>query len=830
MFRWIYRLAENININDGPVEADNTTNAFISSTTDPSTDESPQTIFHSDANVVTTAVNKVSRTPANLHNSSSDHNRIAIENFLERPFIIQSGILQSTDTATIFPTIPIPQCFFSSDVYLQKVKGFLGIRFDIVIRMVVNATRFMSGRYMLIWFPSGGSDVAVGNNIALNAARNFSLVQRTQMPHAEIDINCDTEIIFKIPYSSIHNFVYVSNITEGNTYSGLGILRLVPYVNLQTVAGPTNCSYTIYANMENVQLLNAAVPQSRMPIVRRGRNETAVEQESGNIGPISSMLINVRDAASIMAKVPLLSSYATTTSWFADRMAHVASVFGFSRPVNLASTQRITRNIAPYIANTDGMDNSWPLSLSYKNEVGHMAGDSVTDLDEMDFGFLATIPVFIAIQPWAMTDTAGTVLLQRRTHPIGLTVGTTVVNGDNVLSMSPMVMLANMFAKWRGSLVIKLKFVKTEFHSGRLLVAFSPLELNIEAFSTPSLANTSYIHREIVDIRLCNEVTFTIPYVSQMPWRQCSSSGDAGATGNFCVFVLDKLVAPDTVPNNVQIIVEAAGGPDLEFAVPRSFNYTPFLNTTPQSSFPTLPNNCSIADKTIGTADLESGEVNSLLCIGEKISNFRTLVKKPQFIANNAALTPNIFTTVIPYLLTVGAQNGILNDVPNNSSDLYSLLGSMYVYSRGGIRLKFIPTTNVACPIMITSVSESNTTQQVLSLTAATDSGGNNDMSSFNKSYPSTVNQSSEVTEVAIPQYHFWPRRVNSDHMSSGAFLTYRSYITDKRLSGTPLIVSYASIDKTSVSLPRLFRSASEDANFSYFTCVPPLIFSVRAL
>jgi len=473
------------------------------------------------------------------------------------------------------------------------------------------------------------------------------------------------------------------------------------------------------------------------------------------------------------------------------------------------------------------MDNSWPLSLSYKNEVARLAGDSVTDIDEMDMSFLVTIPTWRKTANWVNTMVSGTLIDNIRISPRD-TIGASTINTNSVESFSPMNFLSVMFEKWRGSFVVKMKFVKTEFHTGRILVVYSPTEPNTEAIVTPTLPETSYIHREIIDIRECNEVTLTIPFVSMMPWRQTTTSTN-GATGNLSIFVLDKLVYPDTVPNNVQILIETCGGPDMEFAVPKPFHYMPFMGPVPQSSFPTLPNNCSIADKTIGTSRIAGdGDINALYCIGEKISNLRTLLKKPNFIANLTAPTANIFTNVIPFLATVATRNGITNEVPTGSGDLYSVLSAMYVYSRGGVRLKFIPTTNVACPLMMASIVESVSAFDTLVNYSATDHSGNTEYNAFNRNLPATVNLSTEVTEIQVPQYHYWPRRSNSEHFASGATFNYSSYYDSAARLGTPLNVTYTSMDRTAVSLPRVYRAGAEDTNFSYFTCIPPLVTTVR--
>lgn len=72
--------------------------------------------------------------------------------------------------------------------------------------------------------------------------------------------------------------------------------------------------------------------------------------------------------------------------------------------------------------------------------------------------------------------------------------------------MTPVAGLANVFAYYRGSLIFTFKLAKTRFHTGRLLIAFSPgtdivdLLGNRSTTAVNSMTTTNYLHREFVDI------------------------------------------------------------------------------------------------------------------------------------------------------------------------------------------------------------------------------------------------------------------------------------------------------------------------------------------
>lgn len=827
---------------------DEITNAFSTSVVDgvkaASTDAT--TTFVTDANVVATTVVNPTYTPRSLYMAASDNYIQDIKTFLAKPMIVSAGNFASTDTVSTFAPVAnvFPGFFFNFPIWVEKIRGFFGIRMDLVFRLVVNATRFQQGRYMLLWKPYGGAD-ANAKNGALMAGHTMTLVQRTQMPHAEIDINCDTEIEFVIPFSNQYNFCHVRTITGNSGYNSLGVMQIYPYVALSAVAGALTCGYTLYVSARNVELISAAAPQSgRFSTTVKKKNETNAEQDSANIGPISSLMAKVTAASSILTGVPLISSYATTTGWLADTIGRTAAVFGYSRPINLMPSQRMNKEIFPYIASTDGPDNSFPLALSYKNELGSMTGISPTDLDEMDFAFLATIPTYDRIIPWTVSNPTGTALSSWGVGPAGTTALSTVVNGLNLIHYPPYRFISNFFKYWRGTFVYKFKIVKTEFHSGRLSFSFTPRTVAQVAASTPSVADLPYLHREIVDIRIDNEVTFKVPFVSDSPWRPCAiDTDDLHITGIFTVHVVDPLVAPDTVDQKVSIILEISMAPDAEFSVPYPFSgHTPFYGAAPQmgvfdgSSKPE-PNSCNEITTSLGSMNsLDDSHNSALLCIGEKITNFRKYLRRasPLLFSTQILGTPDERLTVIPFGIAAMSQNGVANALPNVAADAYSTLASLYLYSRGSVRLKYVNADAVstfvpdgAVPVYFSPKFLYKLVTKLLPVNSVvTWSGGTNVFDNEDVSSAMLITSTKENQELQVPHYNRFPLRHNFDHTMNSQY----SYSVHTGLAtGTATEISVTRMltnsDVTVLdAIPtRVFRATADDCTFSYFLSVPPM-------
>jgi hypothetical protein len=814
-------------VNQGSVDPSGSANLFpiTDSTGEGATSASATTQFIADKNVVSASKILPTQIDRLIYDSSSDQLAQDVKTFLAKPVVLLSGTLNTTDTFSSFPTgyTPFDNFAAAPQILKPKIEGYLGFRATTVFRLVVNANRFQQGRYLLSYLHLGGVNAgSVVSGDVINDHMN-TLVQRTTLPHVEIDLCCDTEATLKIPYNSAMNFYPFTLFTNtGNQVGAWGSYHISPYEPIAAATGNQVANFTLYSWFEDVTLVGAIVPQSSRNVFsskKSRKSDTEIEQDSADIGPISSALIRVRDASNILSRVPLLSSYASGVSWFADIGASTAKVFGWSKPVNLESSNRMTQNYLPYAANTDGPDMSFPLSLSYTNSVGTANGFSGTDVDEMDFSFLATIPVFMRKSPWAVADVSGTQLADISVSPLDSTF-TSIANSTTFKHYSPLQLIASHFQYWRGSIVYKLKFVKTEFHSGRLIVAFLPQNLDVSIVGLTAPVSV-YTQRHIIDIRETNEFTFVVPYIADSPYRT-NNTGFSDSVGQIRIFVLDPLVAPATVSQTVQIIIEKAGGPDMEFAVPQPCVSNYFTGVVPQSGVDQAPNVCSNADTSIGSTLIkEDNHLNSLHCVGEKIRSFRALLKLPNHLIPVAAPTVANYLNVVPFGVQCGTVIFAVNTPPSILSDLYARLASCYVYSRGGVRIKFLDNMAVTTtqPIAVTLDTRpgSTTTRSSLFSWSASNSAGTANTTDHNN-MPISYYRAGYSGEVQVPQYHRYHSRVNSDCMLN----TARPYNSSVPYLAPRVFVTRATIPVSSAGASVL-RSISDDGNFGCFTSVPPM-------
>jgi len=697
-------------------------------------EQQPITAIHDDVLPETTPL--VSAIPfhkALLTNVSdgSDHD---LKSFLQRPVVVYSSSWSTSQgTGTLITSLPAPQTLLQSiPMVSQKISGFLGLRSKIVCRLQVNATRFQQGRLLLMFFPQ--SDVmSVKYAQCLDSPMNF-----TQLPRVDFDAASDTEVILEIPY--------ISPYLAYNTVSGLGgmgTFNLLVYSPLTVATSETTAEITMWMHMEDIELYFPTVPnptyvpQAGGRMRRRLKFGHDVEEEEAQVssGPISSTLGTISTVADALGNIPALSSIARPAAWATNIMAKTASAFGFSSPLNQDRAVVAAQKQLIGSTNCDYADNSHALGVSASNHIEHLPGFAGVDKDEMSFAHILSIPTWYETVAWADS-------VQPLNSLFNISVGPRVFRtsfsyGPDTCSYNtPVGYVSNWFKYYRGSFTFHFKFVKTEFHSGRLQFSFLPGYSGTPPTLTD--ANCAFIHKEIVDIRYTTEFKITCPWVSTTPWLDCNTT-----YGNLSVNVINELRHPDTVPSTIQLIVEVSCSPDFEFSVPYNPKLYPWIHNpavvipaAPSVSIPVesaaaqsikveaqigedstghiessavpLPSPSSIGTTSI-TSDFMS---SSRYTIGESICSLRQLLKRSTLINLTNQTDFGNFLLTQPWALlagyntTAGIIYGYFTNIGTNQvsgvQDYLSAFAPCYQLMRGSIRLKLL---NYLQPIEVMKAS-----------------------------------------------------------------------------------------------------------------------------
>jgi len=627
----------------------------------------------------------------------SDGSAISIKEYLAKPYNAFSGSFAAADAGLLLAD----DCFNSlvnNPVYKAKMDGVFAIRATTVVTLMVNATRFDAGRYILGWLPTGGGAAMTTGAVAdpWYNMKLYSLKTVTQLPHVEIDINKDTEVTLKIPYiSATYAYLFPTYLDNraaiAPQYTSPGKFFLYTYNGLNVLAGVT-AGYDIFVHYEDVEVFAANIAS------QMGDLST---QEQVHDGPVSSVAHNVSKLSRGMANIA--NNIFGTVSWAADYIAGAASFIGFSKPLTANAHEIRSLSIFPSYNNYDASSSAEVLALSRENKVDQQKGYFGTDIDEMSIDFIKNIYCYDEKIQWTTADASGLLLYNELVSPDIYWQQITDSAGVNSnVVVAPITGLSQLYGYYRGGVTYKFKFVKTEFHTGRLLILVQPWDQNTTTNTVPATSSQNYLHRTIIDTRTCNEFEVEVPYISTSPWKKTTSpwltnvTTDTTSFARILIYVLTPLKAPATVSNAATLIVEVKGSKDLEFAAPKYCNITPIIPTTLSTQSGTMvPGNFNT--EAIGGTSIEDTDVSfSATSMGEVSTNLRQLTKRFGFYSRNNTAASTIFS-VYPKALGSMVNNGTANptSIANGTPrDMYNLFGHMYALVRGGVRMSaFTDTT-----------------------------------------------------------------------------------------------------------------------------------------
>lgn len=524
----------------------------------------------------------------------------SLEAFLERPTRITNGNLTVTDSGMLWSTDPFLDLVLG--VKSSKLSGLYLLKAGLKVTLQVNAARFQTGRYILGFVPSMGTNTSSPQFQAKFRMHTAHLQQMTQHLHVEIDIATQTHVTLNIPWMSVlPAWPLQSNL---NIKPGFGYLYLMPYYPLQAGAADTIASYSVWASFTNPTFGGPTVSQSGMSAGER-------EQRAAGIGPIGSTFSRVSSAAAILSGIPALSPYATAVGWTSGIVARAANAMGWSKPLDLEKPMYVLNRPLHYTAVHDQVSTAVPIGFSASNRVVSAPTESIPTHDEMSFDFVNGVYSYLMSINWEPTHVADSVLFNIPVTPVS---STSYGKGVVIPACS---FGAQFMGYWRGGVKFRFKLVKNEFYSGRLSIHFEPFGAG--GGSNATAANWELNNRLIVDIREASEFEVVVPFISHKLYVPTTEN-----IGALVVSVVDRLIAPDSVPSILPILIEIAGASDLEYMFPTNSRSEVYIPAVSQSGYGAFPS----ADLgTARSAGLRPAEV----AVGEKVQSLRQIGKVLSF-------------------------------------------------------------------------------------------------------------------------------------------------------------------------------------------------------
>lgn len=596
-----------------------------------------------------------------------------IRGILQRPIKVQEGELKTSFTVAHlkFPDILLQK----SKNLVSKLDYFTFLRANVKVKMVFNATPFMSGKYWLCFSPF---DSICNRGLQKTNHCNF-----TGYPGVEIDLASGAPVEIKIPYCSP-----LSHYNLLDTHSNMGEMFLLPLNMIQTgespVAEGSGCFYTMFAWFEDIELAMPTSKPVKVPAAAFKAHMAKTEEKAATSGPpISGMLSSIAGTASaIGGAIPKLGSFVRPVEWVSRVLSGAASAIGWNKPTALDKVTPYINMPARGYTNADGIDLSVKLASMPDNGLTYDSGLFSTDMDEMDINTVVgkSTMLFSSIG-WKTSDEVDSVIKHFQVAP---GVAPSGAAGALGYACTLLAGISSIARYWRGGIKYRITAAKTAFHTGRLRITYHP---GVYADSSPiaDLVSENAYHW-LLDLSVSSELEFTVPYVSNVPWKdyllEVSSSTnwrtEKYSTGMITIEVLTRLRrASDSVADNCPINIWVAGAEDYSIAVfnnahaiakqtttalpfttpvrPRELSgvASPFEDLADEigyDAFEPQPFIAHIFNQTSSAIDheeqVEGGDSQNMfpissmsptdaeqLTIGEKVINLRTLIKRFSMVA-----------------------------------------------------------------------------------------------------------------------------------------------------------------------------------------------------
>lgn len=545
-----------------------------------------------------------------------------LKTFLSRPTRIYTTTLAQGAAWSVTRIDPW-SLFLGDTAIAKKLENYRYMRATMKINVLVNSTPFIYGLYGMSYCPLPTNSVY---DIPTTDPRvtSESVTSYTQRPTIYIKPHTNEGGMLTLPFWFPENFITI----QGNDRSSLGRLDLYPIVALQSAStSAAGCSVSVYAWLEDVTL---AAPT----LALQGKDEYATGPVSYPASVIAGMGKRLRD-------VPVLGKFARATEIAAGAVSQVAALFGFTKVpvIENSSANRIMYSRG--MASGTVSDVHEKLSLDPKNELtvstdafGFPGGD------ELNVAQMCERQCVLTTVPWLQADLQDANLFTANVTPTwakgAVVSGTVAGKPASILYDTPMGNVSRMFRCWRGDVVVTMRLIASQYHQGRLIVAFDP------AGSFAGAGTENQVVTKVWDIQETDAFSFKIPFVSSTNWKNCSSAmsqdfsvraataltfNDLYHTGRLSVRVGNTLTGPISSANATLVVsVHMENG---EFAnpidIPNRFTVLP-LQGKEQVLEMAPPN--------------PAADESYLINMGERVQTLRTLMQRENFYRRDTVSVP----------------------------------------------------------------------------------------------------------------------------------------------------------------------------------------------
>lgn len=513
------------------------------------------------------------------HNNMGETSWNQVKMILERETVIESGSWTPTTTGQ-FLSFGIPKCSVvrPNSFVRQQLKLFAFLRSGYEVRIQFNGNRFALGSLLFaVVPPMFEEDVS-----------NYTPEQLFNFPHVRIDASVSNVGTLFVPFTHLlSHFPQREGSLESDSICTLGRLVGVVINPLLVGDGASNkLRWTIYGRFVNPEVHQTTWPIEKFSysdgVFAQGADEGLFKKIVG--GGLSTAL------GSFLSKM---------TGGLATGIGSVLAGLIFDYPRDPMPGEPIVNTSVGPTCYGAGIDHSVRLALTPVSQTETPTSLLGSTNGDFDLKVLLQIPSLVESFVWNAAHEQGWLLYTMPVTPSFIPSGRIKV-GANKTTYTPTMQayISRAFCYWRGTIKVKFQFIKTEYNNGRVLVTYSP---HINANQMPGnvvLENIDVFNQAnavVIDIEEQKEIEIELPYMSIRPWLRCDAfrprESFAGKNtenslqtflgeshcGFLTVHVMNSLVSPSNVPQDIQVNVLISVGDDFELAYPTTL--TP-LNIT----------------------------------------------------------------------------------------------------------------------------------------------------------------------------------------------------------------------------------------------------------
>jgi len=315
--------------------------------------------------------------------------------------------------------------------------------------------------------------------------------------------------------------------------------------------------------------------------------------------------------------------------------------------------------------------------------------------------------------------------------------------------------------------------------------------------------------REIIDIRFCDEVELTLPYLIEQHYLECDtvSPGAQTYSGVLDIRVLNELRAPETCAQSIDIVMFWTAGDDFEFNnIINTGTYRPVYQSHSNSLISNVIGDAFVPPISTRHAELTHGEM---------FRSIKQILMQYHNVVNNATV-PNT-PTIYPWFVSTVGMDSTGNLHGTCGGDPFSALACMYGFFRGSMRVATPVTSTFSYAALQDSSFYSGTTKAI-------DTGTYTEIAYQTPNVTGAISNSIPLYVDDSSQNY---RSYNVPFMSVNKVSFLRPNYTGNQADTILYDSPHARLLVDLTAAPMIHRATGDDFQLSYFICCPPLLLSM---